>query len=159
MNFKIKIIIVFLTIIIGTFVCYLFFKQNQDEQDIVSILKLPIKKEQIMKMESQIQSDNSIDLKLIIEHDFCVENFSAPFNIGQYKGSRLYDELAALIKENNMSIEETTIHVYHVTHSIKKGFFSEVQIPRPVYIIIGNSNNTIIYTNIPEGVTLPQIKQ
>ncbi len=159
MDFKIKIIIVVFTIIIATFVCYLFFKQNPDEQDIVSILELPITKEQILKMESQIESDNSITLKLIIEHDFCIENYSAPFDIELFKGSRLYDNLAALIKENNMSIEETIIHVYYVTDSIKKGFFSEVQISRPVYIITGNSNNAIIYTNIPEGVALPQIKQ
>ena len=122
---KIKITIVFSVIIIFTLFYFLFFNNNKSKQNIISILESPITEDQILEKESQSQSDNSIILILKIDHDIQVEK-SSLFDIAPYKGSKLYDDLANLIDENDMSIDEADIRIYHVEYSVKKGFSSKI---------------------------------
>jgi len=154
MNTKIIIIIAISAIIILALLYFLFFS-NKNEQNIMSILELPITDDQILKKESRGQSDNSTILILNIDHDIQVEK-SSLFDIASYEGSKLYDDLTTLISENDMSIDEAEIKIYHVEYSIKKGFFNEDITPRSVYIITGNRGNTIVYTSVPAGVVLPR---
>lgn len=155
MNIKIIIIITISVIIILALLYFLFFYNNKNEQNIISILELPITEDQILKKESLAQSDNSTILILNIDHDIQVEK-SSLFDISSYEGSKLYDDLTTLISENDMSIDEAEIKIYHVEYSIKKGFFNEDITPRSVYIITGNRGNTIVYTSVPAGVVLPR---
>ena len=141
-------------IIVFALLYFLFFNNNKNEQSIMSILELPFPEDLILKKESRAQSDSSIVLILSIDHGGQVEK-SSKFDIASYEGSKLYDDLVTLINENDMSINEAKIWVYHVEHRIKAGFFSVVSIPHPVYLITGNGSHTLVYTIIPEGVVLP----
>jgi hypothetical protein len=155
MNVKILVAIIISAIIVVVLLYYFFFKPNTGVQDVVSLLDLPITEGQILSRESKAESDNSVTLTLTIGHKLSVDK-SSPFDVAQPEGSRLHTDLTALIKEYNMSIEEATVRIYFVEHMIQEGLFTKVYTSRPIYIITGNSNNTLIYTNIPEGVVLPR---
>ena len=154
MKIKIAIVIACSVIIVIALLYLLFVKDNTGVQEIMSLLELPITDEQILSTISRTQSDDSITLTLVIDHEFFIEK-SAPFDLAQCEGSRLYNDLTALIKENDMSIEEAIVKLYHIEYAIKTGIFSKVAIPRSIYIITGNRKNTLIFTNIPKGVRLP----
>ena len=153
---KAKIIIAVIISIISalTVLYFLLFRHNTDIKDIGSLLRLPIEESQIVSKEILVTEDNSTRLTLIVDHEFSVA--SSPFDISLYEGRRLYSELAALIFENGMCIENAIIRVYYIEQRVKEGLFSELVKPQSVYIITGRGNYTIVYTYIPEGVVLPR---
>ena len=147
-------VVIILALIILALLHFTLLSHITNIKDMLSFLKLPITEEQIIKKEIRAQP-SSTTLLLYVDHNTKFEN-SALFDIALYEGSSVYDDLATLIKEHDMSIDETEIRLYHVQYSIKDGLFSALVFANEVYIIKGNSNYTLIYTNIPKGVKLPR---
>ena len=155
MNVKMMIAIAVSTIIVLIVLWYFLFSYNKEVQDIVSMLRLPITEEQILRQVRRTLPDNSVALVLYIDHKISTEG-SASLDLVRLEGARLYDDLMSLIKENSMSTEEATIRVSHTELSKREGLFSRTYMTVTVYIITGNCENTIIYSRIPEGVVLPR---
>jgi len=154
MKIKMLTVIAVSVVIILVLFYFLLFSNNKNEQNIMSILKLSITEEKILKKEIRAQPDYTT-LILYVDYDIKFEKFSL-FDIASYEGSKLYDDLENLTNENDMKIDEVEIRLYYIQHSIKDGLFSEVVFGKPVYIVTENNKNTIIYTNIPEGIVLPR---
>ena len=152
MKTKIIVIITVSAIIVFALFYFLVFNNNKSTQDILSMLKLPITEDKILKKEIRTQPGFTT-LILHVDHDIQFEEFSL-IDIAPYEGSSVYDNLATMIKEHNMSIDEVEIRLYYVQYSKKDGLFSKTVFANPVYIIRGNGNRTLIYTNIPESVVL-----
>ena len=152
---KIKIIIVssVLIILVLALILYLLLTYNSKAQDISSILQIPIIEDQIINAESRTEGD-STKLTIYTEQSFSLEELPI-FDLTQYEGSQLYDELINLINKSNMNINELKIKIKPLTYTIKKGVFGSVNVDSFIYIITENHKNTIIFAIIPNGVVLP----
>lgn len=153
MKIKTIIMIALSAMIILTLLYFLFFYNNKNKQDIVSFLKLPITEDQILQKEICAHPEFT-SLILYVDRNIKIDNLPL-YDIASHKGSKGYDNLAMLIHEHGMSMDEVEIRFWFVEHSIKDGLFSELVFANQVYVIKRNGKDTIIYTTIPKGVILP----
>lgn len=153
MKLKIIIALSILIIVVLALILYLFLTYNPKAQDISSILKIQIEEDKILNIESRIDGDSTI-LTIYTEQSFSIEELPI-FDLTQYEGTALHDELTNLINKNNMNIKRLKIKLKPLTYTIKEGVFRSVDIDSSCYIITENHKDTLILAIIPNGVILP----
>ena len=150
-----KIFIVIALLLAGlTFYLTITQEKRLNQEDIISILGLPIAKEDILDMKIDYTSNDTTMITFTIRYNESLEK-PAVFDISQYENTYLYEELLRVIDYNNIANDDVEIQTYFITYERLFGVRSSLAI----YIIIGNCDGEkrmVFYTVFPEHVIITE---